>query len=140
VFECSIAARLARSTSARIVHHHHPRRTDDPETPDTGEGSPPLTDIGVCEFAGGTSGVADGDPAGAADRSGLGPLRLAIAPNPNADRVSAWFQLPEAETVAIGEGAGRPEDRPRPRYCGRTADSEWDLLAPDPDRKGKVVV
>jgi hypothetical protein len=77
------------------------RRIDDPKTPDTGAGLPPITDIGAYEFQAGTSDIADaGSTAG---------VNLALWPNPAAHALRLEFELRSASwvRVEIVDAAGR---------------------------------
>jgi hypothetical protein len=71
----------------------NPRRSDDPDTPDTGAGTAPITDIGAYEFAGGATDVAEDSIRGAET--------FRLWPNPASGQIHVAFVLSKPARVRI---------------------------------------
>jgi hypothetical protein len=101
---------------------------DDPDTPDTGQGTPPIVDIGAVEFGSGVEGGEGGiTAAGDAPAALLASVRA--TPNPFNPRTEIRFALDRAASVRIDihDARGRRVDvlRPGPLPAGPQAVA-WD--------------
>jgi len=87
---------------------------DDPETPDTGVGTPPIVDIGAVEFGSGVSDADEVTAAGDTPAPLLGQVRA--APNPFNPRTEIRFALARGAVVHIDlfDARGRRVDTLRP--------------------------
>ena len=109
---------------------------DDPDTPDTGQGTPPIVDIGAVEFG---SGVTDPDVVTAATSTPAPLLRgVRVVPNPFNPRTEVRFHLDRAAEVVIGihDARGRRVDTLRP---GGLAAGPQALVWDGTDRAGRAL-
>lgn len=71
----------------------NPRRTDDPNTPDTGAGVAPITDIGAYEFQAGTSDVVESNRSDG--------VELSLWPNPSSRYLQIAFEQSQGSRVRV---------------------------------------